>query len=68
MHIQGVVSLGATISKDGDVTNVKQLSGDKSLGAAAVDAVKEWKYKPYLLDGHPVEVQTTISVDFKLPN
>ena len=67
MRIEGGVSIGATITKDGDVINVKQLSGDKSLGAAAVDAVKQWKYKPYMLDGHPVEIQTTISVDFKLP-
>jgi TonB family protein len=68
MHTQGTVSLGATITKEGNVVNVKQLSGDKSLGAAAMDAVKQWKYKPYMLDGHPVEIQTTISVDFKLPS
>ena len=68
LRIQGTVQLAATISKDGSVTNVKQTSGDPNLGRAAMDAVKQWKYKPYVLDGHPVEVQTTISVDFKLPS
>jgi protein TonB len=67
LRIQGIVQLAATISKNGDVTNVKVLSGDPNLGRAAVDAVKQWKYKPYMLDGHPLEVQTQISVEFKLP-
>jgi periplasmic protein TonB len=68
LRIQGTVQLAATVSKDGDVTNVKQISGDHNLGQAAIEAVRQWKYKPYLLDGKPTEVQTQISVDFKLPS
>ncbi len=67
MHIEGPVQLLATISKTGDISAVKVLSGDANLAHAAVDAVKQWKYKPYLLDGSPVEMQTQITVSFKLP-
>jgi len=67
MKIQGAVQLIATISKDGDITNVKLLSGDDLLGRAAIDAVKQWKYKPYLLDSQPVDIQTQITVNFRLP-
>lgn len=68
LRIQGIVQLAATITKNGDVANLKQLSGDPNLGHAAEDAVRQWKYKPYLLDGRPVEIQTQISVEFKLPS
>jgi TonB family protein len=61
---QGAVEVLASIDKDGSVTNVKQLSGDPILGKAAMDAVKQWQYKPYLLDGQPVEIQTQITVNF----
>ncbi|MGC2370005.1 MAG: TonB family protein [Candidatus Sulfotelmatobacter sp.] len=67
MGIEGSVQLMATISKKGDISAVKVLSGDPSLAHAAVDAVKQWKYKPYLLDGVPVEIQTQVTVNFKLP-
>ncbi|MGA7401898.1 MAG: TonB family protein [Candidatus Sulfotelmatobacter sp.] len=67
MRIEGPVQLLATISKTGDISAVKVLSGDPNLVRAAVDAVKQWKYKPYLLDGSPVEMQTQITVSFKLP-
>lgn len=67
MRIEGPVQLLATISKTGDISAVKVLSGDANLAHAAVDAVKQWKYKPYLLDGSPVEMQTQITVSFKLP-
>lgn len=67
MGIEGSVQLMATISKKGDISAVKVLSGDPSLARAAVDAVKQWKYKPYLLDGVPVEIQTQVTVNFKLP-
>ena len=67
MGIEGSVQLLATISKKGDISAVKVLSGDPSLARAAVDAVKQWKYKPYLLDGVPVEIQTQVTVNFKLP-
>jgi len=68
MRVEGAVQLVATISKTGDITHVKALSGDSQLAKAAVDAVKQWKYKPYLLNGEPVEIQTQITVNFKLPN
>jgi TonB family protein len=67
LRIEGSVQLLATISKTGDISAVKVLSGDPSLARAAADAVKQWKYKPYLLDGAPVEMQTQITVSFKLP-
>src|SRR5579872_717529 len=67
MRIQGAVELTAHISKDGNITSVKVLSGPSALARAAVDAVKQWKYKPYYLDGEPVEIQTQITVNFKLP-
>jgi len=67
MKIQGAVQIMATISKDGNITNMKLLSGDAILGRAAMDAVKQWKYKPYYLDNQPVEIQTQITVNFKLP-
>jgi len=67
MRIEGQVELLATISKDGDISQVKVLSGDSQLTKAAATAVKQWKYKPYLLNGEPVEIQTQITVNFKLP-
>jgi periplasmic protein TonB len=67
MHIQGTVELQANIGKDGNVTNVKALKGDIGLARAAIDAVKQWKYKPYTLNNEPVEIQTQITVNFKLP-
>lgn len=67
MRIQGAVELLATISKDGNVTDVKLLSGDTMLARAAMDAVKQWKYKPYYLDDKPLEIQTQITVNFKAP-
>jgi TonB family protein len=67
MRIEGTVELQATISKKGDISAVKILSGDANLARAAAEAVKQWKYKPYLLDGSPVEIQTQVTVNFKLP-
>jgi len=67
MGIEGKVELLATISDTGDISHVQVISGDKQLTKAAADAVKQWKYKPYLLNGEPVEIQTQITVNFKLP-
>jgi len=67
MRVQGAVELLASIGKDGSITAVKVLSGDSVLAHAAVDAVKQWKYKPYYLDDQPVAVQTQITMKFKLP-
>ena len=68
MRMQGAVQLQATINKDGSVSNLKVLSGEAILSRAAMDAVRQWKYKPYFLNGEPVEIQTQIVVNFKLPN
>ena len=67
MGMEGSVELLATISKTGDITHVKVLSGDPQLARAATEAVKQWKYKPYLLNGEPVEIQTQVTINFKLP-
>ena len=68
MHMEGAVELTATVSKSGAITAVKVVSGEQLLTKAAVDAVKQWKYKPYLLNGEPVEIQTQVTINFKLPN
>jgi periplasmic protein TonB len=67
-RIEGAVELMATITKDGSTRDVKVISGPALLGKVAVDAVRQWKYKPYFLNGEPVEVQTQIVLNFKLPN
>jgi protein TonB len=63
-HVQGVVVLHAIISKQGTIENLTVQSGPPMLTGAAVDAVKRWRYKPYLLNGDPTEVETTINVNF----
>ena len=65
-HIQGDVILAATISKNGVIENLHSVSGHPILVQAAMEAVKQWKYKPYLLNGEPVEVETTIKVTFRM--
>ena len=65
-RIQGAVTLQAEIAKDGSIQNLRLLSGHPMLAPAALEAVKEWKYKPYILNGEPVEVETTITVKFSL--
>jgi protein TonB len=65
-RIQGIVVLQATISKDGTIQNLRIISGPPMLRQAALDAVRSWRYKPYLLNGEPVEVETTVNVVFNL--
>jgi protein TonB len=65
-HIQGDVLLQATISKSGVIENLHAVQGHPILIQAAMDAVKQWKYKPYILNGEPVEVETTIKVQFHM--
>ena len=65
-RIQGTVLLQAQISKDGSIENLQLISGHPMLAPAAIEAVKQWKYKPYLLNGEPVEVETQIQVNFTL--
>jgi protein TonB len=65
-RIQGTVVLRALISKDGDITDLSVVSGDPLLAKSATKAVKQWKYRPYLLAGKPVAVNTEIIVNFAL--
>lgn len=65
-HIQGTVILKVLINKSGDVFDVQLVSGHPMLSPAAIEAVKQWKYQPYLLNGDPVEVETNVQVIFKI--
>ena len=65
-HITGTVVLQASIGKDGHIHDLKVVSGPKILQFPATDAVRQWRYRPYLLNGDPVEVMTTINVIFSL--
>jgi len=65
-RIQGTVILQAQISKTGDIENLQLISGHPMLAPAAIEAVKQWKYRPYLLNGEPVEVDTQVQVNFTL--
>jgi protein TonB len=58
--------LQATISKSGSIQNLRVISGPPMLQQSALDAVRSWRYKPYLLNGDPVEVETTVNVVFNL--
>jgi len=65
-RVQGTVVLQAVISKQGTIENLRVVNGHPMLIQAAIDAVKQWRYKPYLLSGEPVEVDTQITVNFNL--
>ncbi|HET7441108.1 MAG TPA: TonB family protein [Terriglobales bacterium] len=65
-RIQGTVMLQAEISKDGTIENLRLISGHPMLAPAAIEAVKQWRYKPYMLNGEPVAVETTVMVNFTL--
>ena len=65
-RVAGTVVLEATISKNGTIASVKAVSGPEMLRQAAVDAVRSWRYKPYLLDNQPIEMQTTVNGVFSL--
>ena len=64
--IQGTVQLQAIIAKDGTVANLTVVSGHPMLVPAALDAVRQWRYQTTLLNGNPVEVETTVNVNFAL--
>jgi TonB family protein len=66
--VQGMVVLDAVVSEEGAVTEVKANRGPDSLAQAAIDAVRWWRYDPYVVNGQPVAVQTTIAVNFRLSN
>jgi periplasmic protein TonB len=65
-RIQGDVVLSAVIDANGQITNLQLVSGHPMLVPAALSAVRQWRYKPYLLNGQPVEVETTVTVIFTL--
>ena len=65
-HVQGTVVLQATISRVGSIENLRVSAGPQMLQQAAMDAVRNWRYRPYLLDSAPVEVETTVNVVFSL--
>jgi protein TonB len=66
-RISGDVTLVATITKNGSMDKVKVIDGPEALRAAALDAVRQWRYQPWQLDDRPVDVQTTMTVTFVLP-
>jgi TonB family protein len=66
-NVSGTVALQATIGSDGHVAALRIISGPAELHQAALDAVRQWTYQPYLLNGQPIEVETTINVAF-VPN
>jgi len=66
MKVQGAVNLQALISRDGTIQELRILSGPGILAAAAREAVKQWRFKPYLQNGEPVETQARITVNFTI--
>jgi len=64
--VQGTVLLGIVVSPEGDVTEVKPVSGPDILSRAAIDAVRWWRYQPYLVNGQPTAVESTVTVHFQL--
>jgi protein TonB len=65
-RITGIVILEFTVDRSGNVQGLKVLSGDPILARAAAEAVQQWKYRPYLLNGEPVEIETTAKFTFRL--
>jgi TonB family protein len=65
-HIEGDVLIQCLISKEGMIVKARVLSGDNLLAQAALDAIKQWRYTPYLLNGKPVELETTLTIKFHL--
>ena len=65
-RITGTVVLHVIVGKTGNVQGITLVSGHPMLVSAVIDAVKQWKYKPFLLNGEPVEVDTTVQIDVKI--
>ncbi|MGO9777619.1 MAG: energy transducer TonB [Terracidiphilus sp.] len=65
-RVSGTVVIQATISRNGTIENPRVVSGPAMLRQSALDAVKSWRYRPYMLSGEPVEVETTVNVNFSL--
>jgi protein TonB len=67
-RIQGSVVVYALISKAGTIENLQVLSGHPMLAGAAIEAIRQWRYRPYILNNEPIEVETQIIVTFSLAN
>jgi protein TonB len=65
-RVQGVVVMQALIDKQGNIADLQVVSGHELLQGAALDAVKQWRYRPVLLNGQPVDVVTQITVNFTM--
>jgi protein TonB len=65
-RVEGTVVLLATISRDGTIENLRVVSGHPMLVRSAMDAVRQWRYRPYMLNQEPVEVETQVTVNFRL--
>jgi protein TonB len=65
-RIQGSVVVSALISKAGTIENLQVLSGHPMLVASAIEAIRQWRYRPYILNSEPIEVETQITVTFSL--
>lgn len=65
-RVQGIVVLRAVISRDGKIENLQIINGHPSLVKSAMDAVRQWRYRPYYLNNEPVEVETQVTVNFTL--
>jgi protein TonB len=65
-HIEGDVIVRLVVDKAGKVIEVSRLKGDEELAGAAMDAVRQWKFRPYLLNGEPIEIETTATLNFHL--
>ena len=68
VHTQGNVVLHAIIGRDGAILSLQLVSGHPLLAPAAIDAVRQWRYRPYTLNGEPAEVETMVTVRFVLGN
>ena len=66
-RVEGIVKLHITIGADGAVKDAAPMSGAPSLAAATLDAVRQWRYRPTTLDGHPIETEADITAVFRLP-
>ena len=66
--IQGSVVLEVRVGLEGTVENVQLVSGPTELAPAAMDAVKQWRFKPHIVDGRPMAMQTTVRLTFRLPS
>jgi len=64
LHVQGTVVLQATINEHGQMEDLKLVSGSPLLAQSAIEAVRKWRYSPYLLNGKPIKKETQINITF----